>query len=890
MNRIRHTHLLLFVAGLLIACSSCSTRKNTFPNRAYHTVTSKFNVNFNAKEALKEGEADLAKKHKDNFTTQLPVYNYPAKTDISSISPAMDKTIEKCSKSIYKHSMLIRGKEYVKTMDDVYLLMGKAYFHKQDYGQAQRIFNYINSNYKGTQWNCREEAMIWSIRTAIRQEYYSSALVNLDEVAYLLHKSKDKKLKVLYNAAGAEYHLTAPDGDIMSAIDYLNEAIANKPKKAFKIRLYFILGQLYEEVGQLKEAQRCFQKVIKSTPEYEMEFNAHIHLAMNYDGTPSSRVSIMKNLERMLEESKNVDFRDQIYYALSTISKKDEDEEEEQMYLAKSVAAYTNNDYQCTFSSILLADMLFENEEYVSAQNYYDTALMVLPNNYPNREQIVKKGNILRGLVDNLMVVETQDSLQRIAKMSEPQRSAWVQSMISAYTEEERRIAKEEADRMRVLEATGGMRNINVTSSDGSWYFYNQSLVTRGKTEFYRLWGNRKLEDNWRVSNKQQLSFEEMARLNDPSAKEETEEYDEDGNLIVKRETDPKKPAFYTQDLPLTPGAMDTSNMMIVEAMYNAAIIYLDDLDDVKRSNETFRKLITRFPDHELTLPSLYLLYRNLLQANDPAHSEPKNTILTKYPDTDYARLISDPDYYKRLEDIEKEYERKYEEVYLAYSKKKWRQTIAAADEAIANVVDEELKSKYEYLRAVAVGQVISEDSLKASMKHIIKTYPKTGVAELARIYLSLFPDSEELMSEINSMGNEIEAVENAQVEYFTYQPKEMHYIVVIINIGKHAVSDVKNDISNFNAQYFSLQRFNVNSFYINQNEQMISVSRFKDKDAAMEYYNAIAQNELFKPSIVLKSMRINVMSATNYTTFYNNIPSRETYEEFFEKNYLEKK
>lgn len=889
MNRIRHSYLIFFVVGILFSCSSCSTQKNTFPNRAYHTVTSKFNVNFNAKEALKEGEADLAKKNRDNYTALLPVYNYPAKADLGSIYPAMDRAIEKASKSIYKHSMLIRGKEYVKTMDDIYLIMGKAYFHKQDYVQAQRIFNYIISNYKGSQWNCREEAMIWGVRTAVRQGYYSTAVASLDEIAYVLYKSKDKKLKVAYNVVAAEYHLVAPDGDIMSAIDYINEAIANKPKKEFRTRLYFILGQLHEANGQQKEAQKCFQKVIKSTPVYEMEFSAQMHLAMNYDGTLASRAAIMKNLEKMLEESKNEDFHDQIYYAMSTISEKDENDPEQQMFLAKSVASYTNNDFQSTFSSIKLADMLFEEEEYVSAQAYYDTALMRLPNNYPNRDNIIKKSNVLRGLVDNLNVIMTQDSLQRIAKMPESQRNAWVQKMINKYTEEERRLAKEEADRMAALASTANMRNINTTASNGKWYFYNQSLITQGKTEFYRLWGNRKLEDNWRISNKQQLSFDEMAVLNDPSLVTDTIEYDDDGNPIKKRETDPKKPDFYTQDLPLTPGAVDTSNTMIVNAMYNAAIIYLDDLNDIGRSNETFRKLITRFPEHELALPSLYLLYRNLLQANDPAYNDPKNTILTKYPDTDYARLISDPDYYKRLEEMEKEYERKYEQAYEAYSRKDWNTTIAISDGAIPHISDDELKSKYEYIRAVAIGQTIGEDSLKSSLVNIIRTYPNTGVAELAKIYLSLFPDAKELTQSVTTNETE-ESKTAASSNFFTYIPKELHHVVLIVDIGKHAIVDVKNDISTFNSQFFSLQKFNVSSFYINQNEQMVNISRFKDDVTAMDYYHAITQSDLFKPSIAKGGIKVFVMSATNQTTFYNNKDARGSYEDFFETNYLEKK
>ena len=141
---------------ILAACCtfSCSTRKNTAINRGYHNMTSRFNVNFNGKEALKEGEAEYLKVCKDNYISTLPIYVYPEKSQISSIYPSMDRVIEKGSKCIYKHSMFFKGKEYVKNIDDAYLMMGKAYLYKQDYRQAQRIFSYIISTQQNG--NCVE--------------------------------------------------------------------------------------------------------------------------------------------------------------------------------------------------------------------------------------------------------------------------------------------------------------------------------------------------------------------------------------------------------------------------------------------------------------------------------------------------------------------------------------------------------------------------------------------------------------------------------------------------------------------------------------------------------------------------------------------------------------
>ncbi len=888
------------LATLIIGLSACSTSKNTFPNRAYHNVTNKFNVLWNGEQAMKSAEAELAKLNKDNYTARLPVYNYPSKSELGPALPHLDRTIEKASKSIYKHSMLIRGKEYVKTIDDSYLIMGKAYFYKQDYVQAQRVFNYIMHNFPKS--NTYNEAAVMSARTAMRQNYFASADEQLENLHYLATNKKNNKFNVWFNAAKAEYHLTAPDGDKQEAIDYLQNAIDANPKREFKARLYLILGQLYEELGQQAEAQKNFMQVIKKSSTYEMVFCAQMHLASNYDGSESSRNAIMRQFKKMLAETKNEDFKDQIYYACSEIARIDEDDTLRVHYLKKSVSASTNNYYQKTFSSLTLADYFFSQDEYRQAQAYYDTATMSIPKNYPDYDNILKKANVLKDLVDKLNEIDLQDSLQRIAKLPEGQRRAWVQKMIADYTEAERRAAAEEAERMLALQNSASYMNINTTSSNGKWYFYNQSLVTAGQQDFYRRWGNRKLEDNWFISNKVQISFDDMAVMNDPSLASDSVEYDENGNPIKKRETDPKKEEFYLQDLPLTPGAMDTSNAIIASDLYEVGFIYQDLLNDLPRSCASFESLLNRFPESEYALPSIYLLYTTYLKQNDPKSEHYKQILLTKYADTDYARLIEDPDYYKKLANKEKEVEDRYVEVYADYEARQWRNVLRKSDEAIPVCMDEELKAKYMYLRTIAAGQIYNEDSLIFGMQRIVRDFSKYDVARLAEIYLSNF-DTEKLNRVLGTTNTasatdttaNVDAVPAPEspaklVNPFVEKDDEMHYMVLLVKTANLAVQDVKTNLSKFNKTYFSLQRFNMSSFYINNTQQMVTLAKFANKASAMDYYDVLVKNETFAPDIDNGNIVVYAMSSTNYTTFYNKKDERSLYEGFFYDNYIKKR
>ena len=866
------------------ACFSCSTRKNTALNRAYHNTTSRFNVNFNGKEALKAGEIEHEKICKDNYINILPIYCYPEKTELSSIYPSMDRVIEKASKSIYKHSMFFKGKEYVKPIDDAYLMMGKAYFYKQDYVQAQRIFSYIISTHKNG--NCVEEAMIWNTRCSIRQSYFSRADEQVNETKYYVQPKKSKKLNLLYAASGAEYELTAPDGDYETATNYIDDILKNKPKKDFRIRMYFILGQLYEKLEQAAAAHDYFMKVAKKSNSYEMEFNSRMHLATNYDGSPAKRVQIMKELNKMLKEEKNEPYQDQIYYAMAEVNRIDEDTIERMENLAKSVAAYKENNYQRTYSSLQLADLYFDQEKYPQAKAYYDTATTSMPKSYPNYDEIQRKSQVLTELVDNLQVVYVQDSLQRIARMSEKERDRWVKGQIAAYKAEKSRKEKEERDKELALQSALGYQNynqLNNSGSSGKWYFYNTTLMQSGKTEFLRKWGNRKLEDNWRISNKQQISFEDMAALNDPNAKTDSTEYDEDGNPILKRETDPEKERYYTQDLPLTPGAIDTSNAMIADAMYQAAIIYFDLLNDVPRGLDMLDKFYSRFPEHALAPSVLFIQYNRYKEMGSSKMETPKQIILTKYADTDYARLIREPDYYKKLAEENQKVEKQYETAYEAFTDKRWQQVITLSDEALAVCTDKPLRSKYAYIRAVSVGQVQNKDAYRTALESVLSEYGDQPVAELARILLAgLDPVPA-------AQPTAAAAEENANIGQspFEYAPTDWHYVTFIVDVHQRNVMNLKTDVSNFDREFYSLQKFTINSFYITQDKQIVTVSRFENKETAMDYYHAISRNEKFAGDIASGVITLYVMSAANYSNYYKKKDIRSQYDDFFKEYYL---
>ena len=125
----------------MLLLSGCSTTKSKDDQskfkKFYHNTTSKYNGFFNAKEIMATTLVELDDLHEDNYNKVLPVYNYVAVENPKSVTPELDKAIEKVITVATIHDL----SNYV---DDCYVLMGTAQYLKQDYASAEETFQYLS--------------------------------------------------------------------------------------------------------------------------------------------------------------------------------------------------------------------------------------------------------------------------------------------------------------------------------------------------------------------------------------------------------------------------------------------------------------------------------------------------------------------------------------------------------------------------------------------------------------------------------------------------------------------------------------------------------------------------------------------------------------------------
>ena len=862
----------LTVAVFLFTFNGCSRKKNNFLNRAWHNTTSHYNGYFNGREALKEGIATLETSHTDDYDNILEIFQTGAPEQASSINPNADKAIKKASTMIANHSMLIKGKEYCRWIDDCYMLIGKSHHYKKDFYQAAEIFNYVIKQYKDKPATIAE-GRIWLLRNYTAMSRLTSAQGVIDNIEADIEVLPEKQVGH-YAAAYADFLIKKEDYAL--AIPQLEKAIANTKNKRLITRYTYILAQLYEKVNDKTKASFYYAQVLKKNPTYDMAFNAQINQALMFDvASGGSSADLKKTLRKMSRDDKNIEYLDRIYYALAGIAINESEYDEAIKLLKQSVLASTSNTKQKGLSYLGLADLYFDKPEYENSKLYYDSTLTALPKEHAEYLRAEAKRNSLEDLVKNLHIIAFEDSVQKLAKMNSTELDIYIDDMIAKIIEEEERKKFEEENAALNPVNTNTNTNTNgTTTTGGKWYFDNPTTVSFGYGEFARIWGNRKLEDNWRRKNKQSVA---------PTMTENAME----DSLAAKKDTfDVKSKAFYLKDIPVTQAAMDSSNGRIIEAYYSLGMIYREQLDDKQRSVDAFETLLKRYPNNKYTLASYYQLYRlNLAMGNKPRADYYRNLIIKEYPESEYANILQNPNYLKELEAFKGRAAEFYGETFAAYEAQDYDVVIQNANQAHIRFEKSDQLPRFDLLKAMAIGKTQKLNDFEASLKELIAKYPQGEERKEAENILKYIEGIRGGADERMPEGKILNLPEIVDQNLYRLNKDTVHFYVTVVGKIGFNNSSLKAKISDFNTEFFSLDGLTIKNIMLNPLSQLVYVEKFENAAKAKAYFEAIKQKTEIFEGLTPEEYRHFIISAGNFNIYYKD-KNIDKYLEFYNTNY----
>jgi tetratricopeptide (TPR) repeat protein len=879
----------LIILGSILLFNSCSTKRNTFIHRGYHNLTARYNGYYYSNESISEGVYKLEKANKENYDKILPVFVIPTNENVKSTFPEFDKAIKKSSLVIQRHAIKDKKGDEIPTagkwIDNNWINIGIAHYYKREFFSGVESFDYVARTYKTKD---RYKAMLWLART------YNEVAVSQSD-AVLSNLASDKKvpakIKDQLNAVRGDYYIKR--GLYKEAIQALSNAVNDKglthsTKKKDRARYAFIVAQLYEKEKDFKKARQYYVKAISLKPSYDMVFYANIKLARLVDVKATNPIAVKKKLLKMANDAKNSDYLDVIYYTLGEIEEKENNTDKAIVYYKLSAKNSISNPNQKALAFLKLGDISFDKYEYPLAGSYYDSTVATLSKDHPDYESIQNRKKTLDVLIGHIKTIQYQDSVLRLANLPVEQRNKEIDKIIARVeAEEQKRLDEQEAllaqNQNPNPNQPGNPVTTNPVSGGGGWYFYNQTTISFGVSDFVKRWGNRKLEDNWRRSQKgmtidnPEVTNEVVNPTNPKSGKNPK------GGNAGKNEDPTKTREYYLARLPLTDTLQKQANNKIIESYYMLGSIYKEELNNNKRAIAAFEDLNKRYSNHKHLLSVYYQLYRLYNAERNTAQADIyKEKLLKEFPESEYAKLIRNPKYAEELNAKKSEVEQFYAQTYDAFSSGDYSRSYQQSTEAFTRYGKNDFTPKFEFIRAMSLGRLKGIDSLESALKQFVVLYPKSEVT----------PRAQEVLLAINkqknpsmfSSGNP--NAPKSATDTFNINFDVVHFALIISPDDPKIANPFKSAVDEFNRTYYSNDNFSITSNLFGSAQQMIVIKQFTNAREAYSYLqNLKNDNKVYSGGLKREAFTFMIISADNLPLFYKK-GNANSYRLFYEEAY----
>lgn len=851
---------------LLVVLSSCSTQKNTWATRSYHQTKVKYNILHNGNLAFDDGLKAINNANEDDYSTILNLYPVSNHQAAEASKTQMDRTIEKCRKCIKLHSIKAKPKpdpkrrndpeyklwlqqeEFNNQMGNAWIRLGEAEFHKGDFLGSIGTFTYVTNHYQ------YDPDMIARCQLWIARAY--GELGWLYEAEDMLSKVQmdalSRKHATLYSAVSADIYLKLHR--YHEAIPFVKIATPAEKRKVYRPRFQFVLGQLYELEGNRKAALDAYKKVIKLTPPNVMDFNTRIRMAQ-LEGK-----SGIKALKKMTRQDKNKDNLVEIYSTIGHIYLQSRDTAEALSYYQQAIQA--ESPHQMAKAAVLVraGDLYYDRRDYIAAQPCYREACSIIPAEQEDYPRIQRRSETLDELIVEYTTVQLQDSLQRLSHMSDEEQRAVIDRLIADLIEQEK--AAEEAARQAARDAKNndGLQSVNTSnmlgggSGNTDWYFYNPQLIRTGRQEFSKRWGSRPLEDNWR-----RLIKTSTTPMDQSAGEDDSDELEADSLLtdstkatIAPVATDVHQPEFYLQQIPRTPEQLAESDTAIAAALYNMFYIYHDKMEDEALARETLDDLHRRFPRYVGLVDIYYTLYLSALKADDTATANRYRTLLmTDFPASTEATIVSQPDYFDRLRHMAVEQDSLYEATYTAFRDGRFAEVKQSKTYAENAYPLSPLMPRFLFLNAIAVARTEGQDAFIDQLRDMISRYPSSELGAMAKDMLAMMGQGLEsqtgaLTSKLDELRMEnVDVQDSASLEqrFSTERHAPSYVLIMLPKADDKVLNNMLYEVALFNFSQFLIRDFDLQRLPAYAGGCALRIAGLDSMDEAEWYEGLLLQN-----------------------------------------------
>lgn len=921
-------------------------KKFTKYRRFWQNTYTHYNYFFNANNKLNEVMERAKEAHVDDYAELLPFYNYSLTTTAQD-KTQLDSIIYKSKTAIVMHDL---RNDWI---DDMYLLWGASYYLKQEFDSAYQMFQFINYafaekekdgyyRYIGSRMDgnsalsvatkeddgllkrmisdppSRNTAFIWQIRTLIE----ANAMIEAGSLIVTLKNDPAFPERLHSSLEEVQAYWFYKQGLWDSAACHLVNALDNAEDKQEKARWEYLAAQLFDKVNKPELAQEYFSKAIDHTIDPVMDIYARLNLIRtNKTGGDNYIDQNIDALLKMAKREKFADYRDIIYFMAAQMELERNNPLAAQEYLLKGAKYHLNNTSR-NRSYLQLADLAYAQKNYPAAASYYDS--LDIANILPaDVERVTQRKAGLLKVVGNILKINRQDSLQRLAGLPEADREALIKKLVRQLRRQQG--LKEEET------FTGGGSSVSeagvyTPQTKGDWYFYNPVLKKQGVATFKKVWGNRPNVDNWR-------------RASDVTAQLRTNVA---GGDIRESSTAAAADAEATSisydallaNIPLTPDQFKVSNEVIRTSLLALGNAYVNDLEDYASAIQTYEDLKKRFPDYDGMSEVLFNLNYSYTKTGEIAKAnENKNLLLKNYPASRQSSILNtgiDPTANKPTTEVTSVYENIYDQ----FIEGNFEGALAAKHKADSTYKTNYWSPQLLYIEAVYYVKQREDSVAKNTLNLIIQQNPNTPLADKAGNMIQVLSRRNQIEEELRNsnivrpqedtivvddfvptpasikrdsaviqknnvvvkgpgiksrtdtgMGRTV--IPPPVISSYTYDANASHYVVVVLNkIDNVFGNETKNAFNRYNKErYYNLPLTN-ELVPLDAENKLLLIGNFSNILQATEYVQKVmplAPKEII-PWLKADKYSFTLISGNNLEVLKNK-PDISIYRTFLEQN-----